>query len=73
MDVVSIQKFFEDMTPEERESYKQAKADSLPVVLGKIEIVEQEKPRVNCYHDWGNIGDDWNGVYKCKKCGKYSA
>lgn len=28
---------------------------------------------VPCYHDWGNIYDDYNGVYKCKKCGKYSA
>ena len=70
MYVSSIQKFFEDMTPEERASYKQAKVDSLPVVVGKIDLPEVKVP---CAHDWGGIHDDHNGVYRCKKCGKYSA
>jgi len=51
--------------------------DSLPVVLGKMDpsLLDNmnRDPHRNCYHDWGNVYDDYNGVYKCKKCGKYSA
>ena len=44
--------------------------DSLPVVVCKIDLPEVKPP---CVHDWGSVYDDYNGVYKCKKCGKYSA
>lgn len=66
----TIDQFFANMTAEERASYAKAKARSQSFVIGKIVLPEVEPP---CTHDWGNPGDDWNGVYRCKKCGKYSA
>jgi Cu/Ag efflux protein CusF len=64
MNIVPIDQFFSDMSEEERESY------SGPKVIGKIDLPEVKVP---CTHDWGNIHDDYHGVYRCKKCGKYSA
>ena len=65
--IVSIDQFFEDMTPEERESYANG-----PKVLGKVEIVERENPRAICYHNPQE--DAWeDGMYQCNKCGRYYA
>ena len=67
MSIVTIDQFFEEMTPEERESYANG-----PKVLGKIEIVECENPRAICYHNPQE--DTWeDGLHQCNKCGRYYA
>lgn len=57
-----------------RVSAKDPGPDTWEWLNGRTQLVfptGDDKP--SCPHDWGNIQDDWNGVYKCKKCGAYSA
>ncbi len=60
------------MNQQEMDELKKAIYGDKPVTTTNSRGIVESTP-TPCAHDWGNIHDDHNGVYRCKKCGKYSA